>query len=195
MAQNIERRTAVWLGADPPATLVRLMEDRQLLLVVGDLAAVREKAPRAVILPFSGDTPGVFSRVVLPVLGTGALFVVITAEQHWDFTARILKNFAGDDSETAARIFRPTDLVQVAEACARHEPGPAPNDALIIEGTLPETPERDLLFRRAFADFERITLCSLDGGKSGASLRRVDATRRGGIAAQPFVTKIGRGKD
>jgi hypothetical protein len=175
------------------------MRERDLLLSVGDIGSVKETSPRAVLLPFVGDNPGIFSRVVVPVINTGAMLIVVT-DDYSDFATRIIDNFVGDDPERPVRILKTTEDVRIAQECAAFDVGREPNDKLVITGAYPETPERDMLFRRAFGDFERIAITSLDGddaggGKSGASLRRVDAIGFGGIAAQPFVTKIGLGKN
>lgn len=204
MAPNIDRPLVVWLGAGPPQRLRDLLLERDLQVLNGDLATIVQHHPRAVILPFVGTEPGIFSRLWLPVLGSGALLIVLT-DTHRDYAWRILDNFSvisdedrhGTD-EAAWYVFGTPDFVRIAQECALHRPGPVPNDTLVIdaheERALPKSPEDDLLLRRAFSDFDRIRLTSLDGGKSGAGLTRVDAFRADGSRSQPFVAKLGVAK-
>lgn len=95
------------------------------------------------------------------------------------------------DPERTLAFYR--DFGRVAQWADRHRPGPGANRGLNLQGDLPEDPAVQLLMQRAFGDLSSISLELLSGGRSGASVWRVqphisDHSRR----ALPFIAKVHR---
>jgi hypothetical protein len=86
---------------------------------------------------------------------------------------------------------------EIAELCARYNGGMPANTALIITliGDVLLPAEATCLLRRAFFDFERITLTSLSGGRSGMGVWRVEAESSDKDLRSPFVVKCGKASE
>lgn len=88
-----------------------------------------------------------------------------------------------------------SDWEKIAEACARCRCGPSANLSLLVldsDGDAleePLDPEVDLLMRRAFHDFSAIRISSENGGKSRASVWKVETEGYGLLT--PFIVKCG----
>jgi hypothetical protein len=86
---------------------------------------------------------------------------------------------------------------EIAELCARYNGGMPANTALIITsiGDVSLPAEATCLLRRAFFDFERITLTPLSGGRSGMGVWRVEAESSDKDLRSPFVVKCGKASE
>jgi len=80
---------------------------------------------------------------------------------------------------------------ELAEECARHEPGPPANALLRIEATFSLTESHEVLLRRAFQDFAGLRAARLFGG-ANPNVWRIDAAHNDGRACDPFVVKADR---
>jgi hypothetical protein len=98
------------------------------------------------------------------------------------------------DPERTLAFYR--DFGRVAQWADRHRPGHGANHGLNLQGDLPEDPAVRLLMRRAFGDLSSVSVELLSGGRSGASVWRVQPDisdhPRGAL---PFIAKVhGRNK-
>lgn len=84
------------------------------------------------------------------------------------------------------------DAEIVAQRCLRHDPGPPPDFDLSILSEKPLKPDTEILLRRAFNGFSKITLEKLTGGRSRVDgVWRVEADSTDKELRSPFVVKCG----
>lgn len=136
----------------------------------------------------------------------GALVVVLAARAHLGTVQRVADHVGGytfaQMTSGGARLTQPQVLVlpsdevaRAAEAVARHDPGPAENPALKITDQSPGVGSRDeetnRLLRRAFSEFEEITIHRLTGGLSGDGVWRVQPRHADREVRTPFIVKCG----
>ena len=92
---------------------------------------------------------------------------------------------------------RPAEVVsakpaEIAQRCLRWNPGPAPKVGLTVQSSDALEPDTELLLKRAFRDFDEITLKRLTGGRSAVEgVWRVDAKANDLELRSPFVVKCG----
>jgi hypothetical protein len=94
--------------------------------------------------------------------------------------------------ETKRAVVRPADAEVIAQSCLRLEPGPFPNGMVEIDCEDILEADTEMLLRRAFPEFDRITLVPLTGGRSAIDgIWRVDAQSSDRELRSPFVVKCG----
>lgn len=197
-----DRRDVICVGGEPPRTLVGACEARGLRLEVVLPTEVHRAAfcARAVLIEVRPEDQGfrVWSRrVVADALVHGlavglVLYDLAPKPPVLSDLSQLLYIEAKELQRDFPRVNALySDWERVAQWAAAHEPGPGQNYNLRINGPLPEDPESLILLQRVFYRFSSVTLSTLNGGKSGASVWRVtpgdgDRVHR----PLPFVVKL-----
>lgn len=187
------RNRIAWLHSSPPTEFRELAEGLGFLFVSPEEAQDDDALGQllAIMLPTAALT-SVATKAFVDACDRGVLCLVV-AKSPDEFAA-----FSAILDEKATQSSHQLDFVRVIQdnpyqllrACMGHQPGPSPNRSLVINpAEPPSTP--CLLLKRAFSEFHRIDLESLEGGRSGGTVWRIDAFKNDGQPSEPFLAKIG----
>ncbi|MBZ9852077.1 hypothetical protein LB565_29295 [Mesorhizobium sp. CA14] len=143
-------------------------------------------------------------RLAAPAAERG-IFVVVVAKAGEEAAAlTVAQSGAGRLAQWVQRagvvlrqlaVLPDSDWERIAESCARCRCGPSSNDSLAIRDENgaplkePLSPDIELLFRRAFHDYPGIRISAEGGGKSSASVWKVET--EGHERHAPFIVKSG----
>jgi hypothetical protein len=127
-------------------------------------------------------------RMLAVALNQGVAFIVAAPEDQGNAAKGVLS--ATDKAGRA--LVLPADAEQVAQACLRHDPEAFADANVRISSSGALSSEMELLLRRAFHGFDKLTLVSLSGGRSSADgVWRVEAEAADRELRSPFVVKCG----
>jgi hypothetical protein len=201
-----DRTLILWLGTSSAELLNAECLRRGLTLLPVSNEDLERAAPYARVLvlevPESDSTFHTWgARIISAALNHGLRVALVQYEPDnslplmEDATAverffAAVKGLPRDPERTFA-FYR--DFGRVAQWADRHRPGPGANRGLNLQGDVPEDSAVRLLMQRAFGDLSSISIELLSGGRSGASVWRVqpdisDHSRR----ALPFIAKVHR---
>lgn len=149
---------------------------------------------RAVLVPLQADPQQ--SRKTLAHVNfarnAGAMIAVVIGSEDQRASANLISDDDSENPELAPQILSSIAPDELARACSDHDPGNPVHSTLEIsdrEACLSQA--HQILLRRAFFDFSKITIQSLKGGRSlGASVWCVTGMRDG-ARCQPFAVKAG----
>lgn len=194
-----------WIGGSIPPDLQRMAAD-WLLTVVPESQPIAhaDRALRAILIWHTQKTTAILLkrlRKALPALDQGVLVGVVAEDRRSFETALNIRAAIANEIEAEAkeafegiRTYRVDDgkgtkWSEVVRACVHHDPGPAVNSGLKVNG--PVDADEKFLFQRAFAVFEQVSLKRQSGGRSESTVWRVDAAGKNGQRCEPFIAKVG----
>jgi len=200
------RRNVLWIGGEPP-TLIRHHCDAAHLSVVHvepELEALSANAPsaRALVLEFGAVTEGMSFAWAAPFIEIARQHGLLIAVTHAERVSPQAYYEVASRLDDPARVLSPLvahyrDWLEIARACATHDPGPGANSALDIQGELPDDedarfrPELRLLLARAFHDVQAVHVDVIAPGKSGANVMVVTAVGPDEMTyPHPFLVKV-----
>jgi hypothetical protein len=135
-----------------------------------------------------GESIGLAKRYASPAVDHG-LMVIFSVSG--DEQTKLIQSHVRDLPNGTFRYFDQLPAYEIAEAAARHDPGPPFRSDLKVPAGLAN--EESFVLRRAFSDCATIDVTFLRGGKSGATVLSVAAEFPGADAGPyplPYFAKI-----
>jgi len=196
MTDGVQRSKVLWLGRIPEKGDWGEFENRRLKVDSPEEGSIEStfKEARGIVFKYNPAKPGTFKRHLekfVPLATDYGLMIYLIADDETCQSAvndLLIDLHIKDQIQSIPRINPPS--YEIAETFARHNPGPAPNTELKIEGAGDDTSQ--IFFRRAFSDCDSLIIRPLPGGRS-ANAYCVNATFENSIAGRfplPFFAKI-----
>lgn len=197
-----DRRDVLWVGGTLPAELtgelIRAGFGVIEITVDADDLDARAPSARALVVEVSPDESTLDGvSALIPAALNHGLLVVFTIplfaeddphseQEALDHCYRLTKPLV----DPARVIARYSDWDRIVKSIQLHDPRSGCNRLLAINGDVPVDAAADVLLRRAFWDFNAVTMEALQPGKSGAAvwIVRPSASDRRHRAA-PFLVK------
>jgi hypothetical protein len=201
MFNRPERPKIIWFGCPPQELVFPEAKKRDLVIDVVSTGAVPDwRHARAAVFWAPGQLEDVLAALdhhLVQALDHGLfLHIVAGHDGQRKELERLLSRMLPGDMHEVPRI-RTMPGVEPHEGPNKaliHDPGPAPNSALEITGTVDQlTAGHRLLLQRAFHDCWSIKLQLISGGLSGALTYLVDARlsdSNAGPRPMPFFVKL-----
>lgn len=197
-----QRRNVIWVGPLPEGAesefnkrdlrLERVASSSEVLPAVAS-------GTRAVLVVFTPSIRESLAPLYYPILDSGALLSVVLPDEGTSRTDRAVSSEAVATLKKAepgrVKTLNGWAIHEVAQACASHDPGRDGNPSLAIEkldASLVTTASHELLLKRAFSDFERISIRRLQGSYApDPNVWYVEAFDKGTRPYEPFAVKVG----
>lgn len=193
------RTDVLWIGGVMPKPLrAALMTRHEIVEISADPVHVGAHAPRAcaLIIETRPDMPDIaWAAAVIDLAIDHGLRVILSTPDlsregdEMDLKARD-KCYQLRKTLSAGVVARYNDWHKYADAVGSYADSPGCNHALALGGDCPQHAGARILVRRAFHDFDGITMEQIPGGHSGAAVWIVrPSSRDGARRATPFLVK------
>ena len=202
----MDRPKLFWFGKLPSDDEQKLIREHELELVVHQPGSDPDfRFGRAAIFwatdTYFGPATSCLREYLTNALNDGLYVVPVVSGVPGDLrlteVSKIIKEADRYEALSDQHRIRsiPLDLHNLLHQILLHDPGPARNVQLDVNGGMRVTPEHRLLLERSFHDCSSIRLKSIASGFSGANTFIVDATLKESFAGpepMPFFVKLGR---